>query len=67
MIRMVKLREASEETGLSYYYLRKACLEGKIAHIRAGNKFMINMDWLENNINEIGKVSDEEERILKTV
>ena len=54
MIRMVKLREAAEITGLSYYFLRKACLEGKIAHIRAGNKFLVNLDWLEQHINNQG-------------
>jgi len=58
MIRMMKLKEASEQTGLSYYYLRKACLNGEIVHIRAGNKFLINMDWLEKHLNEQGMEND---------
>ena len=58
MIKMVKLREASEMTGLSYYFLRKGCLEGKIAHIRAGNKILVNMDWLEDYLSHQGIKDD---------
>ena len=54
MSKMVKLREASEMTGFSYYYLRKACNEGLIAHVRAGNKILVNMDWLEDYLNHQG-------------
>ena len=55
MAKMVTIKEASERTNLSYYYLRKACLENKIAHIRAGNKFYINMDWLEKYLCNLGE------------
>ncbi len=48
---MVTIREASRRTGLSYDFLRKACLTGKIVHIKAGSKYLINfgrlVDWLE--------------------
>ncbi len=48
---MVTIREASRRTGLSYDFLRKACLNGKIVHIKAGSKYLINfgrlVDWLE--------------------
>lgn len=56
--KMIKLREASDLTGFSYYYLRKACNEGKIAHVRAGNKILVNMDWLEEHLSHQG-IKDE--------
>ena len=43
---MTTLREASEWTGLSYDILRKWCLEGRIAHVRAGKKILINWNKL---------------------
>lgn len=48
---MVTLREASDRTGLSYDWLRKLCLQGRIVHIRAGNKFLINFRKLINYLN----------------
>lgn len=44
---MVSIREAARRTGLSYDFLRKSCLAGKIVHIRVGTgKFLINFGWL---------------------
>ena len=43
---MLTLRETAKRTGLSYYYLRNQCLAGKIVHIRAGAKILINFDRL---------------------
>lgn len=41
---------------LSYDFLRKACLSGKIVHVRAGSKFLINysrlVDWLNTTHGE---------------
>lgn len=48
---METLREASNQTGLSYDYLRKLCLAGKIVHIRAGCKILINMEKLVEFLN----------------
>lgn len=44
---MMTLKQTSTETELSYYCLRNLCLNGEIAHIRSGNKFLINSDRLE--------------------
>ena len=30
---MVTIKEAAKKTGLSYYYIRKLCLEKKVVHI----------------------------------
>ncbi len=49
---MVPIKEASARTGLSYDFLRKQCLAGRIVHIRIGNgKFLINFGWLVNWLN----------------
>ena len=48
---MLTLREASEKTGLSYDYLRKLCLSKQIVHIRAGAKYLINLEKLVEYMN----------------
>ena len=59
MPKMLSLKQASTETGLSYYCLRNLCLNGEIAHIRSGNKYMINADRLEEYLDGMG---NEEEK-----
>ncbi len=56
MPRMMTLKQAAEQTGLSYHCLRNLCLSGKVSHIRSGNKYMINADRLEEYLNKEGKV-----------
>ena len=51
---MTPIKEASKRTGLSYDFLRKQCLSGKIVHIRVGaGKFLINfgalVEWLNTS------------------
>ena len=48
---MLSLREASRETNLSYDFLRKLCLQNKIAYVRAGNKYLVNMEKLVDFLN----------------
>jgi len=43
---MVTIKEAAENTGLSYYYIRKLCLEKKVVHIMVGRKVLINQEKL---------------------
>ena len=42
--------------GLSYDFVRKGCLAGKIVHIRAGTKFLVNfgrlVEWLNTTHGE---------------
>lgn len=49
---MITIRECSSRTGVSYDWIRKLCLQGRIVHIRAGNKYLINfgkfVDYLNN-------------------
>lgn len=49
--RMATLREASELTGLSYGFLRQKALSGEIVAIRAGRKFLVNIDRLISYLN----------------
>ncbi len=50
-VQMVTLKDASSRTGVSYDWLRKMCINGKIVHIRAGNKYLINWDKLVDYLN----------------
>ena len=45
--RMETLTQAAGETPFSYGQLRRLCLSGKVAYIRLGTKFLINMDSLK--------------------
>lgn len=56
--RMISLKEAASETGLSYYCLRNLCLANKIVHIISGNKFLVNADKLAAYLNN--EETDEE-------
>ena len=49
--RMVTIREAAAETGLSYDYLRKLCIQNRIVYIHAGAKRLINFDKLLEFLN----------------
>lgn len=43
---MLTINQAVEKTGLSYDYLRKLCLQGKIAFVKVGSKYLINQEKL---------------------
>lgn len=55
---MRTLKEAAQITGLSYDHLRKLCLQNKIVYVRAGSKFLINMEKLVEFLNAGEKVED---------
>jgi excisionase family DNA binding protein len=46
------------DTGLSYDALRKMCLRGEIAHVRCGNKFLINYGALCEYLSKAGVRED---------
>lgn len=46
MPRIRTIREASLETGVSSFCIRRLCLEDKIVYFKAGNRFMVNLDKL---------------------
>ena len=51
---MITIAQASTETGLSYDCLRKLCLQGRLVHVRAGRKFLINKEKLADYLNMVG-------------
>ena len=42
------LKEHADRRGLSYNYLRCACLDGRLKHIRCGIKIMTRDEWVED-------------------
>lgn len=57
---MVTIAGASEETGLSYHYLRKLCISNQIVCIKAGRKYLINLDKLIDFLN--GETEETQEK-----
>ena len=41
-----KLREASQSTGLSQYFLRRGCKDGTVPHVRSGRDYLVNVPAL---------------------
>ena len=48
---MKTITEVENETGLSYRLLLSLCKENKVAHIKAGRKFLINYEKLIDYLN----------------
>ena len=51
------LKEAAENTGLSYDYVRKLCIQKKIPAVKAGCRYLINGDKLLEYLNQGEQVS----------
>ena len=51
---MIPISQAAAETGVSYDCLRKLCLQGKLVHVRAGRKFLINKEKLADYLDTVG-------------
>ncbi len=48
---MVRIKQASEMSGITEYRLRQLCKEGKIVCMHCGNRFLINIDRLIDYLN----------------
>lgn len=44
--RMLSIREAAKEVGLSYNHIRSLCQSGSIVSIRVGNRTLVNREKL---------------------
>lgn len=53
-----KISQASRETGLSTYFLRRGCRAGTVPHIRSGRVIMINVPAL---LEQLDRQSREEQ------
>ena len=49
---MVTIRAAADQTGLSYDFIRNLIREKKIVYVRAGKKFLVNMEKLAEYLAE---------------
>lgn len=49
--RMLTMKEAARESGLSYNAVRKLCKERKIVYCKSGNKYYINANRLATYLN----------------
>lgn len=49
--RMIPIKTAAAESGLSYDRIRKLCLQKKIVFIRSGTKILINADKFAEYLN----------------
>ena len=61
MPKMITLKQAATETGMSYNWLRQMCLQGNLVHVRSGTKFLLNAEKLTEYLNTSGidkEVSD---------
>lgn len=50
MGKFMSLRQAAEETGMAEYTLRMYCKQGKIRCNRSGVKYILRIDWLEEDL-----------------
>lgn len=48
---MWTIKEASQNTGLSYDFIRKLCLQNRIVHVKAGRKYLVNSEKLVEYLN----------------
>ena len=44
--RMISLRKAAGETGLTYLLIRELCDSGKVAYLKSGRKYLVNYQSL---------------------
>ena len=49
--RMETINKAAEITGLSKYFIRQKAVNGEIVCVKAGNKYLINIDKLIEYLN----------------
>ncbi len=58
MPKMVTIRVAAEQTGLTYSCLRRWILEGKFPfYVRAGSKYLVNLEKLAEFLNSPAELS----------
>lgn len=49
--KIVTINEAAQLTGLARYFIRQLCLKNQIYYLKAGKKFLINLDKLVEYLN----------------
>lgn len=54
----LKIRDASAATGLSQYFLRRGCRDGRIPHILSGTVYFVNVPALLRKLGAEGETVD---------
>lgn len=68
MPKMVTIRVAAEQTGLTYSCLRRWILEGKFTfYVRAGSKYLVNLEKLAEFLNSPADLSGEDRKPTATI
>ncbi len=49
------VKQADENTAITRYFVRQLCIENKIVHIKAGQKYLINYDKFVDFLNNGGE------------
>ena len=49
------VKQAAENTAITRYFVRQLCIENKIVHIKAGQKYLINYDKFVDFLNNGGE------------
>lgn len=58
------LKEKDPESAISEWWIRQMVRTGQLKHHKAGNKYLINLDYLEEYLKN--PPDEEEQNILKT-
>lgn len=48
---MCTIKETAQKTGLAYNFIRNLCLQNKIMYVKAGNKYLVNLNKLIEYLN----------------
>lgn len=51
-----EIKAKDEKTGMTPYFLRQLVLQGQVPSIKAGRKYLVNMDMLDAYLNAGGTV-----------
>lgn len=63
--KMATINEASKITGLAKYFIRQLAITNKVKTIKAGNKYLINVDKLIDFLNADDKAEETKPKIEK--
>lgn len=57
---MKTIKELAEETGISYSRIRKWCLDGTIVYVKAGTRYLVNVEKFKEFLN--GETEEREQQ-----
>ena len=64
---MEYLRRKDPNSAITEWWLRENLRNGTIHHHKAGNKYLINLDYLEEFLNNPSRIEDDENETYGTI